>query len=130
MLLRGGRIQSDVDNQIIINLTFNGLSQIRNFIFTIPERETAPNEVCFYADKTIDFEGVEDFKPTLKIDLKKQYTGKPDQKIIVPLGRSFGSVTKMGVYFPSSDGETTVISRLTIDGSEKQGGIRKPLEKC
>ena len=130
MLLRGGRIESDVDNQLVINLSFHTLSQLKNIIFTVPSRDEGPTEVRLFANKFIDFDDAEDFKPTMKVGLEKKYTGVKDQKIIIPLDRNFISVSKLGIYIPESDSDKTVITRLTLEGARKTGGINKPLERC
>ena len=109
-------MQSDVDEQLILELHTKVPISLKEIMITCEEEGMRPNKLKLFCDvPSLDFDDVEDMKPAQEIDLDETQFG---QRIKLDgFVESFKRVRKLYVYLESDGDEgVTALSGLYLFG--------------
>ncbi|ELP89229.1 hypothetical protein EIN_486910 [Entamoeba invadens IP1] len=112
-------ITSEVDEQLLIHISFTQTVNLRTLLFQSPKSETAPKEILIFTNRNdISFEDAESVKPTQIISINQNEIGK--QVAVKPF--LFNNVHALTIFVKSNFAGTKVtqIKKFELFGQTKK----------
>ncbi|SBT00043.1 thioredoxin, putative, partial [Plasmodium ovale curtisi] len=111
--LSSANCESDVDNELIINIPFTNPCKIVSLFLIGGEKGTYPKKMKIFSNREdIDFENINDFKCIQEVELSEDFHGSIEYPLKVT---SLFNVSYLTLYFYENYGaETTKISYIGI----------------
>jgi hypothetical protein len=113
-----GNLISDADEQLLLNIVFQGVVKIHSFKL-VGTGDEAPKKVRFFINQvSLGFDNVEDLKPIQTFELSPENATDDSKDPILVNFVQYQKVSHLSIFVESNqgDGDRTILNKVRIYG--------------